>query len=224
VKFLADRVHIVVGSYRNIKLWNIKSGKHLRTFDGHSDDVICVALSSDDIYVASGSCDTTVQVWNINNGKHLHTLHGHSEKICGVAFSPANTILASGSSDKTIRLSDVTTGAILNILKLNFAVEKDIYFSADQQFITTGSYCTPAELTPLDPGPTNLPNYQQFAYHYLKNGWIISIISQQKICWIPQAYWGLLVSSAKGVALGTSAGTIIILDFTNVQVAASNFD
>jgi WD40 repeat protein len=224
VKFLADSVHIVAGSGRTIKQWNVKSGKHLHTFDGHSDDVIRVALSSDDTYIASGSCDTTVRVWNISSRKHLHTLHGHSKKIYGIAFSPANTILASGSSDKTIRLSDVTTGATLNILKLDFAVERGIYFSADQQFINTGSYCASTELTPLDPSPTNLANYQQFAYHYLENGWIISIISQQRICWIPQAYRGLLVATAKGVALGTSAGTTIILDFTNVQMAANNFD
>jgi WD40 repeat protein len=224
VNFLADSIHIVVGSYRAIKLWNIKSEKHLKTFDGHSDDVICVALSSDDTHVASGSCDTTVQVWNIHNGKHLHTFHGHSEKICGIAFSPTSTILASGSSDKTIRLTDVITGTILNILKLNFAVENRMYFSTDQQFIKTGSYCVSTELTPLDPSLTNLPDYQKYAYYYLKNGWIISIIDQQRICWIPQAYWGLLVATSKGVALGTSAGTIIILDFTNVQVAENNFD
>jgi WD40 repeat protein len=223
VKFLADNVHIVVGSYRDIQLWNIKSGNCLKTFGGYSDDVICVALSSDDIYVASGSCDTTVQVWNINNGKHLHTLHGHSEKICGVAFSPTNTILASVSSDKTIRLSDVTTGAILKILKLDFAVESGISFSADQQFIKAGSHCVPTELTSLNSSPTNLPNYQQFAYNYMKNGWIISVVTQQRVCWIPQAYWGLLVSTAKGVALGTSAGTIIILDFTKMQVVANNY-
>ena len=42
--------------------------------------------------------------------------------------------------------------------------------------------------------------------------------TQQRICWIPQVYWGSLVSTANGAMLGTSTGTIIILDFINVQV------
>jgi WD40 repeat protein len=218
VSFLADSVHIVANSNRGIKMWNAKSGKHLMTFDGkHSDTVTCIALSSDDVYIASGSHDNTVQVWDINNGNHFQTLHNHLRTVFTIAFASINTILASGSFD-AIQLSDVVSGAVLKTINVDSRLGYHIYFSADQQFIVAGSYCIATELAVLRAQPKNDFDYQCSASHYLKNGWIIACSSQQRICWIPQAYWGSLVSTANGAMLGTSNGTIIILDFTNVQV------
>jgi len=223
VKFFANNINIISGSKdETVQCWNARTGKHLQSFIGHSESVSCVALSSDDLHIASASHDRTVQMWNVNNGNHVRTLHGHSDTVYQVTFSPTNTILASGSSDETIWLTDVMSGTTLNIINLNVTIDSHMYFSWDQQFIVTGSHLVPTGLPVPNSRSTNAYDYQQFASHYLKNGWIVAFGTQQRICWIPQAYQGLLVSTATGAALHTSSGTIIILDFTNMQMPTHN--
>ena len=88
-----------------IKLWNLTTGKLLRTLHGHSDTV-----SSDGQILASGSWDNTIKLWNLSTGKLLRTLSKHSSAIYSVAISPNGQIIASGSDD-TIKLWDLSTHA-----------------------------------------------------------------------------------------------------------------
>ena len=46
---------------RSLKSWDLESTGVLKTFDGHGGKVLSVALSSDGLYAASGSQDTTVR-------------------------------------------------------------------------------------------------------------------------------------------------------------------
>ena len=53
---------IVSSSYDgSLKSWDLESTGVLKTFDGHTDKVLSVALSSDGQYAVSGSADTTVR-------------------------------------------------------------------------------------------------------------------------------------------------------------------
>ncbi len=46
-----------------IKLWNLDTGKLLRTLKEHSKPVTSVAFSPDGRTLASGSYDTTIKIW-----------------------------------------------------------------------------------------------------------------------------------------------------------------
>lgn len=53
---------IVSSSYDgSLKSWDLETTGVLKTFDGHTDKVLSVALSSDGQYAVSGSADTTVR-------------------------------------------------------------------------------------------------------------------------------------------------------------------
>lgn len=53
---------IVSSSYDgSLKSWDLETTGVLKTFDGHTDKVLSVALSSDGRYAVSGSADTTVR-------------------------------------------------------------------------------------------------------------------------------------------------------------------
>ena len=59
---------------------------------------------------------------------------------------------------------------------------------------------------------------QQFPSYYMtKDGWVVSLPSLHCICWIPQAYCHLIVSTATGAALATPMGIVIMLDFTKIN-------
>ena len=48
---------------------------------GHHASVLCIALSSDDSIIASGSSDKTVMVWETNTGNRLYPLDKKGKKI-----------------------------------------------------------------------------------------------------------------------------------------------
>ena len=55
-------VVIVTSSWdKTLKSWDLASTGVLKTFDGHSERVLSVALSADGQYAASGSNDMTVR-------------------------------------------------------------------------------------------------------------------------------------------------------------------
>ncbi|WP_414579649.1 WD40 repeat domain-containing protein, partial [Anabaena sp. CCY 9402-a] len=89
---------------KTIKLWNLETGKEIRTLNGHSEFVWSVSFSPDGKTLASGSDDKTIKLWNLETGKEIRTLNGHSERVSSVSFSPDSKTLASGSWDNTIKL------------------------------------------------------------------------------------------------------------------------
>ncbi|MBL1179279.1 WD40 repeat domain-containing protein, partial [Pantanalinema sp. GBBB05] len=87
-----------------VKLWDVGSGRLIRTLTGHSSYVNSVEFSPDSKTLASSSGDKTVKLWEVDSGKLIRTLTGHSSAIYSVGFSPDGKTLASSSEDKTTML------------------------------------------------------------------------------------------------------------------------
>lgn len=73
--------HLLTCSLDNtIKLWDIRSGKCLRTQFGHIEGVW--SISSDTFRIVSGAHDRLIKVWDLQNGKCLHTFACNSSVSC----------------------------------------------------------------------------------------------------------------------------------------------
>ena len=75
------------GSDGTLKLWEISTGKEVRTLAGHAGYVNSVAFSPDGRYALSGG-DITLELWEISTGKKLRAFAGHARAVISVAFFP----------------------------------------------------------------------------------------------------------------------------------------
>jgi WD40 repeat protein len=74
-----DGRFIVSGSDdRTVKVWELESGRLLRSLEGHTGGVNAVAVSPDGRFIVSGSSDRTVKVWELESGRLLRSLEGHT--------------------------------------------------------------------------------------------------------------------------------------------------
>jgi WD40 repeat protein len=78
-----------------IRLWDVESGKVLRSLKGHSAVVTCVAFTPDGKILASTGQDGTVRLWDPTTGDQLAKLEGHSELVTSVAFTADGKTLIS---------------------------------------------------------------------------------------------------------------------------------
>jgi F-box/WD-40 domain protein MET30 len=77
--------HLLSSSLDNtIKLWEVKSGKCIRTQFGHIEGVW--SISSDTFRIISGAHDRLIKVWDLQSGKCLHTF-GNSSSVTSVGLS-----------------------------------------------------------------------------------------------------------------------------------------
>src|SRR5207253_42253 len=84
----------------SVKLWEVATGRELRSYYGHSEAVRAVAFRPDGKLVASAGGDKEVRLWDPDTGKDVRTLPGATEFITSVAFSPDGTRVASASADR----------------------------------------------------------------------------------------------------------------------------
>ena len=59
---------------RTLKIWDLESGREVRTLAGHSDAVWGVAVTPDGRRAVSASEDHTLKVWDLESGRELRTL------------------------------------------------------------------------------------------------------------------------------------------------------
>ncbi|MBK9403719.1 MAG: WD40 repeat domain-containing protein [Ignavibacteria bacterium] len=108
-----------------IYLWNVQSGTSAKTFKGHENDVMCVAFSPDNNYLASGDQDGKIVLWEVKSGKKIKSLTGHSGDVNCITFSPDGKYIISGGNDKLVKVWDAI--AMIPDLKI-YATEYELKY------------------------------------------------------------------------------------------------
>jgi WD40 repeat protein len=122
-----------------MKLWEVSSGREIRTFQGHTDQVNSVALSPDGRYALAGSYDT-IKLWEVSSGREIRTL-GHTDTIysvCSVAFSPDGRYALAGSV-VSMKLWEVSSGREIRTFQGHAKGVYSVAFSPDGRYALSGS-------------------------------------------------------------------------------------
>ncbi|KAK1828700.1 F-box/WD repeat-containing protein 1A [Podospora conica] len=98
--------YLVSGSRdRTLKVWDLETGRCLRTLTKHEGSVLCLQFDShpDEDIIVSGSSDSNIIVWKFSTGEVVQTLDkAHQESVLNVKFD--KRILVTCSKDKTIKV------------------------------------------------------------------------------------------------------------------------
>ncbi|MDR3020127.1 MAG: caspase family protein [Treponema sp.] len=134
-----DGKQLIIGSVgdRAIKLWDITTGREIKTFVGDN----CAVLSPDGKMLLSGSNDSTIKLWDIATGNEIRTFVGHTRIVNEVAFSPDGKLIISGSWDQTMKLWDVATGIEIRTFTTGHKdVVSYVSFSPNGAQVLSGSF------------------------------------------------------------------------------------
>ncbi|GLB36668.1 putative WD domain, G-beta repeat [Lyophyllum shimeji] len=121
------------GKEGSIIKWDLLTGKRLATFhkirprssndkgkgkapvdldiQGHTDEVLCLALSSDGQHLASGGRDRKLVVWDAEKGEWIKGFSGtlgHKDSISALSFRKGTHQLYSASFDRTVKVYDLS--------------------------------------------------------------------------------------------------------------------
>jgi RNA polymerase sigma factor (sigma-70 family) len=151
-KTLATGDHSDGWQVRTIRIWDAASGKQLRTLEGHTDGVLCLAYSPDGKALASASVDGTLRLWDPAKGIELRTLAGHAGRVNWVAWSHEGKRLASAGADGTVRLWDADKGAELRSITAHEGAAQGVTFSPDGKRLVSGGADKTVRLWDADKG------------------------------------------------------------------------
>ena len=79
-----------------ITLWDVATGRQIRTLTGHSAHIPALAFSSDGKMLASASADRTASLWDLATGLGT-TLHGNLNEVWAIAIAPDGRTVATGT-------------------------------------------------------------------------------------------------------------------------------
>ncbi len=111
VIFSPDDHTLISAAGGAIKIWDVASGREIRTLQSHSEYINSIAISPDGSTVASASNDGLVTLWDVASGRELKSFRGvELRDVNSVVFTSDGRTLVSGDEYESISVWDVATG------------------------------------------------------------------------------------------------------------------
>ena len=96
------------GGDRTVKLWDVETWEHIRTFAGHEDVVTSVDFSPDGSQILSASFDESAIIWNVV-GPGQYSFRGHYRALNAAMFTSNGKNIVTTSDDGTVRIWNTST-------------------------------------------------------------------------------------------------------------------
>lgn len=164
------------GLEQDVNLFDLMTGKIIRTFVGHSDWAWTIALSFDGKFLASTGPDRTARLWDTATGRELAVIRAHDSEMSKVAFTPDGRQLITGDQ-QIIKLWDLNKLLQPRVITTpGQCTVEELAFSADGKWLATGevnrgTLCSPLahiNIWEIDTGKQKLQVNEQVGFSGLK--------------------------------------------------------
>ncbi|XP_053406458.1 telomerase protein component 1-like [Mercenaria mercenaria] len=121
-----------------VHLYDLSTGKEIRSFRGHADKItdVCFVGSNK---LCSVSSDASVSVWDVSEGHRLFSLKGHQRRVNSCSSDKSGNVLATASWDCTIKIWDMKKGSMICEFKVGSPVNC-VSFHPEGQKIVSGQW------------------------------------------------------------------------------------
>ncbi len=104
-----DSNYVATGSRdKSAKLWELSTGREVRSFLGHEFSVTTLDFSKDGKILMTGSADGTVKMWDVATGLEIYSVNPFNEIITDVVFSPDMQYFAVSCLKYPVRVYEMT--------------------------------------------------------------------------------------------------------------------
>ena len=113
IQFSPDGRQVASGAAdRFTKVFDVETGKFVKSFEGHGQHVLGVSWRADGRVLATGSADKSIKLWDVRAGEVLRSLPALTKEVTAVRFIGAtdNFLAAAGDKTVTTRTSEGGTG------------------------------------------------------------------------------------------------------------------
>ncbi len=139
VDFSHDGAFIISGSEdKTIKLWEVSSGRELRTYNGHQKEVNDVLFAPNDEQLISASRDGHIYFWNVLTGNIIKSYKQPDENILRLALSPNGYYLAVGSTGGHINVYDTRLDSIIYSVEGSYRARDNVFINANGTKLIAG--------------------------------------------------------------------------------------
>ncbi len=98
------------GADKFVKVWEVPSGKFVKSFEGHTHHVLDVAWTADGKKLVSAGADNVIKVWDYEKGEKARDIQGHQKQVTRLAVVPKTQTFLTASGDATVRLYNADNG------------------------------------------------------------------------------------------------------------------
>ncbi|EKG21911.1 hypothetical protein MPH_00831 [Macrophomina phaseolina MS6] len=133
-----------------INVWETSSKEKIREFETKGSFGMCIHLSVDGRFTASGHENGSIYVFNNETGRMLHSLPGLIKPIRALAFSPGCKLLAAAGDARTIALYDVESGEQVANLSGHAAWIMSLDWNDTGEYLLTGSFDGKAKIWSIE--------------------------------------------------------------------------
>jgi WD40 repeat protein len=98
------------GADKFVKVFEVPSGKFIKSFEGHTHHVLDVGWKADGKLLASAGADNVIKVWDYEKGEQVRTFGNHAKQITRLVFKGTTSEILTCSGDQSVRFWNVDNG------------------------------------------------------------------------------------------------------------------
>jgi len=108
-----------------VKVWELPSGKFVKSFEGHTHHVLDVGWQADGKLLASAGGDNTVKIWDFEKGEQVRTINAHGKQVTRLLYVGKKTEFVTCGGDNAVKAFNATNGGNVR----NFAGATDFVYA-----------------------------------------------------------------------------------------------